>query len=167
MARLRVNTAIYSWEDSIFKFDNQQVTPAGNPWNIVALDYEQKRERKVVYANRRSGRPRGKTRGRYSVPSCSIKMFTAQAIELQQYLQQQGGGSYGDAEFITTIQTSAPGILGALPITIILEGCTWDGDKESREEGIDETLTEIEVGVLTLTRNGLKLWSTLDTGVTA
>ena len=160
--RLRVNSAIYSWEDCVFKIDNLQTTPAGNPWNIVSLDWEQKRERKVVYTNRRSGRPRGKTRGKYSVPSFTMKMLVAQSIELQEYLQQQGQGSYGDAEFTMTIQTSAPGIIGARPITIVAESCTWDDEKESREEGIDELLTEIELGVLTITKNGLRLYSTLD-----
>jgi hypothetical protein len=165
--RLRLNTAIYSWDDCLFMIDNQRITPAGNPWNIVALDYEQKRERKVVYTNRRSGRPRGKTRGKYSVPSCSLKLLVAQAVELEQYLQQQGVGSFGDAEFILTIQISTPGIIGAVPITIIAEGCTIDDEKQSHEEGIDEIVTELEIGVLTISRNGLKLWSTIDTGQTA
>lgn len=160
--RLRVNSSIYSWEDTIFKVDNQQTTPAGNPWNFVSFDWEQKRERKVVYTNRRSGRPRGKTRGKYSVPSCTAKILVAQGIELKQYLQVQGGGSYGDAEFTLTVQVSAPGILGALPITAILEEATWDGDKPGFEEGIDELLTEITFGVQSLTENGLRLWSTLD-----
>jgi hypothetical protein len=160
--RLRVNTAIYSWEECVFRIDNQQVTPAGNPWNIVALDYEQKRERKVVYTNRKSGRPRGKTRGKYSVPSCTMKLLRAQAVELKQYLQNQGVGSYGDAEFTLTVQVSAPAIIGALPLTVIGESCTWDGEKASHEEGIDELVVEIEIGVLTMTENGLRLWSLLD-----
>ncbi len=160
--RLRVNSSIYSWEDTLFLVDNQQTTLAGNPWNFVSFDWEQKRERKVVYTNRRSGRPRGKTRGKYSIPSCTAKMLAAQALELKQYLQVQGLGSYGDAEFTLTVQVSAPGIMGARPLTAVLEDVTWDGDKPGFEEGVDELVTEITFGVLSLTENGLRLWSTLD-----
>jgi hypothetical protein len=157
---LRVNTALYSWTSCEFKIDNLILTPAGNPWNIVSLDFEQKRERKVVYSNRRSGRPRGKTRGKYSVPSFSMKMFRAQAFELKTYLSLKGVGSYGDADFNMMIQVSEP-VPGAVPLTLVAEDCTWDGEKAAHEEGVDELLLEIEIGCLQMTENGLRLWSEL------
>lgn len=159
--QLRLNNAIYSWEDCIFKFDNQQVTPGGNPWNVVAVDFGDKRERKVVYSNRRSGRPRGRTRGKYSVEPPTLKMLYAQGVELMNYLQQQGGGnSYGDTQFTMTVQVSTPLVAGSVPITTILADCTIDGVKDDGvEEGIDELLYEFTLGSLSVTRNGLKLWA--------
>lgn len=163
---LRLNNAIYSWEDCLFKVDNQQTTPLGNAWNIVACDVADKRERKVVYSNRRSGRPRGRTRGKYSVEAVPLKMLEAQAIELLSYLQLSSGGlSYGDTQFTLTIQVSTPLVIGSIPITTILTDCTVDGVKDSFEEGIDENVTEVTLGVLTATRNGLKLWSGMDVGL--
>jgi hypothetical protein len=157
---LRVNNALYSWEDCLFKVDNQQTTPLGNPWNVVALDFAEKRERKVVYTNRRSGRPRGKTRGKYSVEPVTMKLLKAQSMELLAYLQLSAGGlSYGDTQFGLTVQVSTPLVIGSIPITIVLADCTVDGVKDGFEEGVDELLDEVTIGALSCTRNGLKLWS--------
>lgn len=155
---LRVGTALYSWESTEFRFDNLITAPSGNPWNVVSVDYAQKRERKIAYSNRKSGRPRGKTVGKYSLDPITVKMFEAQALELQQYLSQKGSGSYGDADFTFMVQVYEP-VPGAVPITLLFSDCTWDGDKATWEEGIDENLLEITIGGLTMTRNGLRLWS--------
>lgn len=160
---LRLGNAIYSWNDCIFKVDNQLTTPLGNPWNILGVDLSDKRERKIVYTNRRSGRPRGRTKGKYSVEAIPVKMLEAQALELFGYLQLSSGGlSYGDTQFTYTIQASTPGVIGAIPITYVLTDCTVDGVKDSFAEGIDENVTEVTLGALAISRNGLKLWSGLD-----
>ncbi|HEX8795454.1 MAG TPA: hypothetical protein VF765_31105 [Polyangiaceae bacterium] len=156
---VRINHTNLSWTSLVFKIDNQ-------PWQgIVSLDYEQKRERKVVYASRQDGRPLGKTSGKYSVPSFTMKMLKDSALALKAYLSIKGLGSYGDAEFGMQIQATEP-VLGVLPITISAETCTIDGDKDGYEEGIDELLTEFTIGCLQLTENGLRLWSVVR-GLTA
>lgn len=159
--QLRVNSALYSWTSCIFKVDNLPTAPDGTPWDIVSLDFEEKRERKVVYSNRQDGRPRGKTSGKYSVPSVTMKMLTAQHMKLLQYLAlSTGTPSYGDAEFGILVQVAEP-VIGAQPITYSLKQVTIDDIKDGHEEGIDELVTEFELGVLNMSRNGLTLWSAI------
>ena len=147
---LRVNNTIISWNSFSFKID-------GIPWNgILAFDYEQKRERKVVYAAKRDGTPLGKTSGKYSVPSCSLTMLRDSFDKLTTILTLKGLGSYGDAEFSFVAQYVEP--LQA-PITVIGTGCTIDGDKDSNAEGTDELTTEVEIGCLRLLKNGKSLAS--------
>lgn len=149
---IRINHTIYSWLSTSYKIDGQPFT------GIVELNYEQKRERKVVYAAKKDGRPLGKTAGKYSVPSCSMKMLRDSADALTTYLTAKGLGSYGDAEFGMMVQVAEP-VPGALPITVLMETCTIDGKKDAHAEGIDELVTEFEIGCLQLTENGKRLWS--------
>lgn len=147
---IRVNTTLLSWNSLSFKVD-------GIPFNgLLAFDYEQKRERKVVYAAKKDGTPLGKTSGKYSVPSCALTMLRDSYDKLTTYLTGKGLGSYGDAEFSFTVSYVEP---GQLPITILGYGCTIDGDKDSNAEGTDEATTEVEIGCLRLLRNGKSLAS--------
>ncbi len=148
---VRINTTIYSWESLLFSVD-------GIPWNgLNAVDTEQKRERKVVYGMKRDGRPLGKTAGKYSVPTCGFKMLVDSYDELTDFLTVKGLGSYGDAEFTITIQAIEP--VAGIPLILVCENCTIDGEKDSYAEGSDELAVEIEIGCLQMTRNGKRLWS--------
>jgi hypothetical protein len=149
---IRIGHTIYSWTSCVFKIDNQPFT------GLVALDYEQKRERVVQYGARPDGRPLGKTAGKYSVPSFSMKMLRDSADALTTYLTLKGLGSYGDAEFTIMVQVIEP-VLGMVPMTTLAESCTIDGEKDGHEEGVDSLLTEFEIGCLQLTKNGKRLWS--------
>lgn len=151
---IRVNHTLYSWPSCSFKIDSQPFE------GIVELNYEQKRERKVVYAAKRDGRPLGKTAGKYSVPSLTLKMLRDSADALTTYLSAKGLGSYGDPEFGMMLQVAEP-VVGALPITVLMETCTIDGKKDAHAEGIDELVTEFEIGCLQLTENGKRLWSVI------
>ena len=148
---VRINSTILSWESCSFRFN-------GIPFNgILEFSYELKRERKVVYGAKRDGTPLGKTAGKYSVPSCSLKMLRDSADMLTSLLTPFGLGSYGDAEFVIIAQYMEP--IAALPITVICSGCTIDGEKDSNAEGIDELTTEFEIGCLKITKNGKSLSS--------
>ena len=151
---IRVNNTILSWASCSVKFD-------GIPYNgITGIDYEEKRERAVVYGMRRDGTPLGKTSGKYSVPTCTISMLRDSADKLTTYLTAKGLGSYGDAEFVTIVQYIEP-VPGATPITVILSGCTVDGVKDANQEGADALTTELTIGVLSLTKNAKRLWSVI------
>jgi hypothetical protein len=148
---IRINNTIFSWNSCSFRI-------LGIPFNgILGFDYEQKRERKVVYGMRRDGKPLGKTSGKYSVPSCSLKVLRDTADKITTLLTPLGLGSYGDAEFPITCQYIEPII--ALPITVICTGCTIDGEKDSNAEGVEELVTEFEIGCLNITKNGKSLAS--------
>ncbi len=153
--RVRVNKTIFSWTSTVFKFDNQ-------PWTgVPATDFELKRERKIVYAARQDGLPLGITAGKFSVEAFSMKMLIDSYDALTDYLTVKGLGSYGDPPFSWICQATEPITEGMLPITAS-SPYTWIvGEKESREEGVDEAVVEVTLASLTMTKNGKQLWSAL------
>lgn len=147
---VRVNNTILSWNSFSWKAD-------GIPYNgILGFDFEHKRERKVVHAAKRDGRPLGKTSGKYTVPTCTLTMLRDSADKFTSYLTLKGLGSYGDAEFNFICQFIEP---LQPPITVIGRGCTIDGEKDTNQEGIDELVTEFTIGCLELIKNGKSLAS--------
>ena len=149
---LRINNLIVGWNSASFYIDGL------DPYNgITSINYEQKRERKVVYGMRRDGTPLGKTSGKYSVPNVSITFLRDSYDKLTTYLTLKGLGSYGDAEFAFSLLYSEP--KAGTIISIIGTGCTIDGEKDSQQEGTDELVTEVEIGCLSILRNGKPLYS--------
>ena len=149
---VRINNTIYSWTSCRFLISSL-------PWTgLVAVDFEQKRERKIVYAAKQNGTPLGWTAGKYSVPSFSMKFLKDSFNALTDQLTIQGLGSYGDAEWNFLLQVVEPTI-GALPITHIGDPCVILGHKDAHEEGIDELVVEVDIACLAMTTNGKRLWS--------
>lgn len=147
---IRVNDTIYGFNSCTFKLE-------GVPYiGIQSFDYEQKRERKIVYGAKRDGTPLGRTSGKYSVPSMSLKVLKDTWDSMSTQLTAMGLGSYGDAEFVFIAQMVE---LGSLPITVVCSGCTIDGVKASHEEGVDELVVELEIGCLAIAENGKLLFS--------
>lgn len=151
--KIRVNSTIYSWNSCSFKID-------GVPYEgILSLDYAEKRERKIVHAARRQGTPLGKTAGKYSVEPITMTMLRdSWHQKLKPQLATKGLGSYGDAEFTMFMQAIEP-VPGAVPMTTVINSCTIDGVKDTQAEGVEELLTELTIGALFLTVNGMPLWS--------
>lgn len=151
----------------------------GNPystvscaWNIAlapyigvtALDYSEKRDRKLVYASRKDGTPLGMTGGQYMVDACSMTMLRSSAQILFGQLSVLGLGSYGDAVFpiLAKYSEAAASLEGVPPIVVDIQGCRITGVKDSYAAGIDEQLTEITIAAMSVTRNGLRLWSVVN-----
>lgn len=135
---------------------------AGTPYiGILDFNISQKRETKLVYAGRRDGTPLGMPSGKYSVDGLSMKMLTSSYQILIAQLSVLGLGSYGDAEFpiVATYSEPRAQVQGVQPIVIDISGARITSEKDSRSEGIDESVTEIEMMALSATRNGLKLYS--------
>ncbi|MDQ2782608.1 MAG: hypothetical protein M3Y26_08775 [Actinomycetota bacterium] len=149
---IRINNTLLSWSSCSFKLDGQGIN------GISDFAYEQKRERKIVYAAKKNGKPMGRTAGKFSVPSVSMKVLRDTAEFITNYLTLKGLGSYGDAEFTLTAQYIEP-VPGSLPIIVVLEGCTIDGEKDGNSEGTDELVTEFEIGCLSISKNGKSLAS--------
>jgi hypothetical protein len=149
---VRVNHTPYSWTSSSHKFD-------GFPYSgVVAVDYEQKRDVKLVHASQQDGRPLGTTSGKYSVPNFTVRMLRDSAWALKLQLTVTGLGSYGDAEFTYRGSLFEP-VIGSIPLVVLGETCRIIGEKQVHEEGIDELVTEYALSCLQLTENGLRLWS--------
>lgn len=150
---VRRQGSIYSWESCVFSV-------AGMPTeDILSLGWTEKRERKVVYGSRQDGRPLGKTSGKYSVTDCKLKMLRQAVPLLKAMLAVPGLGSHGDAKFPITAQVVEIDAIGSIPITYTLSDCTIDSENDVHEEGIDELVTEFEIGCLEVNENGLSLFS--------
>ncbi len=138
---------------------------AGAPFvGITALSYSEKRERKLVHASRKDGTPLGMTGGKYSVDSISMTMLRSSFQRLVEILTPLGLGSYGDAKFpiIATYSEPFATIQGVPPVVVAIDSCRITGVKDSYQEGVDELVTEVEMMALAVTRNGLRLWSTVN-----
>lgn len=149
---LRVNNTRYSWTSSRAIVEGIPVS------GIVGVDFEETRERKIVYSNRQDGTPVGWTSGKYEVKSFKLKFLKEYAQTFKQGLALLGAGSFGDAEFSLGLQCVEP-VIGAIPITLVAFPCTIVGRRETREEGIDELVEEFDLKVLQLIEGGLPLWS--------
>lgn len=156
----RLNGTRYSWTSCAHSYDG---IPFGE--GMLAVDYTQTRDRKVVYGSRKSGKNIGTTSGKYAT-SGSIKMLKETWLQLQIYLTAKGLGSYGDASFTIIVQIAelSP---GAIPIVVTLSGCQVKEVKDSFAEGIDELVTEITLNDgFDVSENGMVLYSlTRDLGV--
>jgi len=135
----------------------------GGPWEgILALDFDQKRTRKKVYGARRSGKPLGRTSGKYEPGEPTLTMLKDSYDALTTDLALPNAGSYGDAEFTLVAQwlEPVPSLVGAIsPITLVLSACCISGDKDSYAEGVDEAVVEVTLDVMDITRNGKSLYS--------
>jgi hypothetical protein len=131
---------------------------------ITALNYSEKRERKLVHASRKDGTPLGITSGQYSIDSLSMTMLRTSFQRLVELLSVPGLGSYGDAIFPIVATYSDPNatLRGELPITVDIQGCRITGVKDTFQAGTDELVTEVEMMGLQLTRNGARLWSVVN-----
>jgi hypothetical protein len=149
---IRLNHTRYSWTSS-------RTIVEGIPVDgIVAIDFEETRERKIVYSNRQDGTPVGWTSGKYAVKSFKMKMLKEYAAVFKEAIAILGAGSIGDAEWTLGLQCVEP-VIGAIPITLVATPCTIVGRRDSREEGVDELLEEFDLAVLQLIEGGTPLWS--------
>lgn len=151
---VRIGSTIYSWNSQSFRFD-------GVPYqDLLSVDLDEKRNRKLVYGARRAGTPLGMTTGKYDPGQLVIGMLADSAQLLLNQLAIKGLGSYGDATdvvFSATVFEPAPGAVS--PLMLLASGMSVVGVKDSRAEGIDELITEITFQPLAVMRNGLRISS--------
>jgi hypothetical protein len=151
--------------DTIFSATSSEFNILGAPFvGILSLDYEQKRERKLVYGARKDGTPLGMTGGKYGIGSFGMSMLRSSYQRLIELLSLKGFGSYGDASFpISAVYAEPLALLkGVPPIVIAIEGCRIISEKDTNKEGIDEAVTEVGLAAMSLTRNGMRLWSVIN-----
>jgi len=132
---------------------------AGAPFvGITAVDFEDKRERKLVHASRKDGTPIGLTNGKYLPGQVVVTMLRSSSQRLLELLTPLGFGSYGDARFPFIAKYQE--ILAPVPpVIVMVAGCRIAGVKETFAEGSDELLSVVTMDCLTITRNGLALYS--------
>lgn len=149
---IRVSPIIHSWQSCRWAFNMIPFT------GIVAVDYEEKRTRKIVYGSNRSGTPLGITSGKYEPGMLNVRMLRDSFDKLTTIFTVMGLGSYGDANFAFFGQYIEP-VIGSLPQTIVATDCYIVGVKDAQQEGIDELCTDVAIQPLAFTRNFKRLWS--------
>jgi hypothetical protein len=138
---------------------------AGAPYiGITAINYEEKRERALIHGQRKDGTPLGITSGKYSVGAVTMTMLTSTFQRLAEQLTILGLGSYGDAIFpiIATYSETRASLAGEPPVIVDIQGCRITGIKNPHAEGFEGLMTEVEMMAMTLSRNGLRLWSVIN-----
>jgi len=147
---LRVNKWIHSWTSCTCRIDNLPTN------QILAINYEQRLQVTVVPSNRQDTAPMGMSGGQYSIPGFTITMLRSAAEALTDRLMEKAdGGGYGSAVFEVLLQVAEDSSLSSMHAT----HCRITGKRDFHEEGIDELVTEFEIGCLWLTENGKTLWN--------
>lgn len=156
---VRATDTIYAWESCTAKVDLVPYT------GIRGCDFSgEKRERKPVRGMNKSTAPLGKPSGKYTPPTLKLKMLRDSWEALKQQLTAKallaGGASYGTASFNVTLTVSelVPSGVGPGVMTISATGCTVDGVDDTHGPDDNELVTELEIGVLTCSRNGQTLY---------
>lgn len=151
---VRVFGVTYSWTSCIFAINGIQLE------GITSVSRSHKRERPLVYAARRDGKPVARVGGgKYTPATLKVKWLkdTFEFVKTT-ILAPLGAGSYGDASFIFTLQCIEP-VIGTIPTTAIAEDCVIDDDDDNREESTPGGLmVETTISSLDFNEN-VPLWS--------
>jgi hypothetical protein len=136
--QIRVNGARYSWTSVIARVDDEDMSGL-----FSTLDYEQKRERKVVKGATRGRAPLGKTGGQYNAEPIALTAMRDGALAMKKYLAAKGGGtSYGRVEFTMQLQLVEE---NNDVVTVTMRRCHIVGSKDAHSEGVDGLTTELSI----------------------
>lgn len=156
--RVSINNTIWSW-------GSVRVTIDGNGTEgLVALDYEDELEPRIIESNVQDGLPLGMSGGRYRVGFFPMRLLSDSARQLKAYLAAKGAalglGSYS-ATFNLGVQLIGKDAGNYVPSTTAVVSCRIVGEKQVYEEGVDELVTEFKVGCLGITRDNVSLYNAL------
>jgi hypothetical protein len=150
---LRINDATHSWNSCRFLIDVEPFK------GILSIDFDEKRERKKVWAGRRDGLPVAKTAGKYDPGKIAVKFLADQWDLITDYLSAKGLGSYGDPEFTMAVESSEIADLEVPVMIWLATGCTVENVKASFEEGVEESVVEVTLDPMQIVTNGKVLFS--------
>lgn len=152
---VRVNTSTWSWTSCIFSIDG--IPTEG----IVAIDYEEKLEARIISSNLQDGPPLGMSAGRYEVVRFPVRLLKDSARQLKTYLSAQaavqGLSSFGQVTFTLGLQLSGLDAPDLRPSTTIFSGCRIIGERAAHEEGVEAAVTEFIVACLVIAQDGTAL----------
>lgn len=152
--QLLINGNQYSWSSLVVKAGGQLYT------GFTAISFGEKRERSFAWGMGRQYAPRGRTGGKYTPDNAKLTgpVSSVQALRQDLAALSVPPGSYGDAEFQILVQYLELASSEA-PITVILNRCTWVTSSASHAEGTDALVEDVELMPMTITRNGLTLFT--------
>jgi hypothetical protein len=149
--QVRVQGKLVSWASNIFKMNGVRY------FGVTAVNWDQARERTLGYGQNRSGRPRGKTGGKYVPGVLKVKMHTDTAIQMRKDLAALApdGKSYGEVEVPATNQTSE----GTINSTVEFLKCCVAKETPGVEESGEPTQEEWEFSTEGIITDGLSLFN--------
>jgi hypothetical protein len=148
--QVRVQGRLVSWASNIFKLNGVRY------FGVTSVSWDQSRERTLGYGQNRSGRPRGKTGGKYAPGVLKVKMHTDTAIQMRKDLAALAPDqkSYGEVEIPITNQTAE----GTINSTAEFIRCCVSKETPSVEESGEPTQEEWEFGNEGILTDGLSLF---------
>ncbi|OJY30900.1 MAG: hypothetical protein BGO98_29525 [Myxococcales bacterium 68-20] len=140
-----LNGTPFSYHSVSLRYDNIPLE------GFLGFDWEEGRERAIVYAGKRSGVPIGRTAGKVVYAPMNLKLLESSANTFLDYLTLKGLGSWTTAEFTLTlsrVERDAP------PIVTIFGRCTADKKKNSYAEGVEASAVDFTLSTLSIVENG-------------
>lgn len=156
---IRINRTTWGWSSVIFTID-------GSPCEgLVAADWEEQLELRVVGSNVQDGLPLGMSSGHYQVGRFPVRMLTDTARALKKYLTARAvsaaSSSFMQAVFSAAIQLSGSDAPDALPSTTVFSNCRIVGEKRVVEEGTGAVVTEFAFACLAIASDGATVFNAL------
>jgi hypothetical protein len=154
---VRINNQTYAWSSLAFTVDGMATE------GIVAVDYEDSLELRVIPSNVQDTLPLGMSLGRYQVGRFPLRMLRDSALALKNYLTTKApaaqSGSYGQATFTLGLQLSAVDApSGGVGSTTVFANCRIVGERAVHEEGIAAAITEFSVACLAIVQDSNSLF---------
>lgn len=149
---VRINGTKYTWGSVSLRID---VLPL---LGILSFDYEETRERAILYGGQKNGKPLGRGAGKVTYPPMTLSVMRETGLAIMEYLTVKGLGSYGDAEFTISLNVEEP-LAAVPPIVATFSKCVIDGRKNSSAEGTEGLKTDFTISTLEIVENGMTIAS--------
>lgn len=155
---VRINSSTWAWQSCAFAIDGQSTE------GVVAIDYDEQLELRIIPSNIQDQSPLGMSLGRYQVGRFPIRMLRDSAKALKTYLAAKAlaqgipSGSYGQATFDLGLQLSGTDAPDATPSSTVFASCRIVGEAATHEEGTGVAVTEFQVASLAIVQDGLALF---------
>ncbi len=158
---IRINKTTWGWSSVLFSVDGQSSD------GLVAADWEEQLEARVVPSNVQDQTPLGMSQGVYRVGRFPLRMLADSARAFKNYLQAKAAtvpsGSYGQATFDMVIQLSGADAPDLTPTTTAFSTCRVVGEKRVHDQGAGAAVTEFAIACLAIAQDGTSLFNALGT----
>lgn len=145
--------------DQVVGWYSGRLVLAGVPLEgLMQADSEESRDRGKVWGQRRSGKPIGRTSGKYEAKPFVLKVLADEwHLLVQPVLTGLGLGSYGSAVFPVSFTFFEP-LNPQLTINNAWDDATVINVKDSLTEGPDPYALDITFDAMSMKRNGQTLY---------
>lgn len=150
MPSISINGDLYSWA-------SHELLLAGiyKVRGCVALDFADKLDSQLVWADNQDGTPVGSTYGQYKADDTTVEILRTFSVAFEAQLAALGIAATGSARFTMASKLYEP---PANTDVTTLSKCRLLGQNDSRQKGTDALTTKYTIQITTIDRNGLTLF---------